>query len=107
MPICPFCSETNPAEAEVCQKCGNAIPREASAEGEPDESEKELVNLLADGKKIEAIKIYRQRTGVGLKEAKDAVEALGAKYGIASKGVGCAGTVLILSLLPLAWKLLG
>ena len=28
------------------------------------------------GKKIEAIKLYRQQTGVGLKEAKDAVEAL-------------------------------
>ncbi len=107
MPICPFCNAMNPAVAEVCEKCGNAIPREASAEGGPDESERELVDLLTDGKKIEAIKVYRQRTGAGLKEAKDAVEALGTKYGIASKGVGCAGMLLILLLPPLAWKLLG
>ncbi|MFJ7155165.1 ribosomal protein L7/L12 [Streptomyces sp. NPDC101118] len=32
--------------------------------------------LLRDGKKIEAIKVYRELTGEGLKEAKDAVEKL-------------------------------
>jgi len=31
--------------------------------------------LADDGKKIEAIKLYREETGLGLKEAKDAVEA--------------------------------
>lgn len=36
----------------------------------------ELRALLQRGNKIEAIKIYRQATGVGLKEAKDAVEAM-------------------------------
>jgi ribosomal protein L7/L12 len=35
------------------------------------------IQLLAhDDKKIEAIKLYRQATGVGLKEAKDAVERM-------------------------------
>jgi len=33
-------------------------------------------NLVDEGKKIEAIKLYRQTTGLGLKEAKDAVEAV-------------------------------
>lgn len=33
-------------------------------------------DLLRAGRKIEAIKAYRELTGVGLKEAKDAVEAL-------------------------------
>ena len=37
-----------------------------------------LLELMRDGKKIEAIKLYRERHGVGLKEAKDAVEALAA-----------------------------
>jgi len=37
----------------------------------------ELVRgLLAQGNKIAAIKIYREVTGVGLKEAKDAIEAI-------------------------------
>jgi ribosomal protein L7/L12 len=107
MPICPFCNEENPAEAEVCKKCGNAIPREEPAEGEPDEFERELLELLKGGRKIEAIKVYRAKMGQGLKEAKDAVEALAAKHGIESKRVGCAGMVLLVLLLPLAWRLLG
>lgn len=36
----------------------------------------EVVALLRDGKKIQAIKVYREITGVGLKEAKDAVERI-------------------------------
>lgn len=32
--------------------------------------------LLRQGKKIEAIKVYRQLTGEGLKESKDAVERM-------------------------------
>ena len=36
----------------------------------------EIYELIARGKLIEAIKIYRQVTGAGLKEAKDAVDAM-------------------------------
>ena len=35
-----------------------------------------LYDFIARGKLIQAIKIYRQTTGVGLKEAKDAVDAI-------------------------------
>jgi large subunit ribosomal protein L7/L12 len=37
---------------------------------------RDLEQLLSAGKKIEAIKLVRGRTGLGLKEAKDAVERL-------------------------------
>jgi hypothetical protein len=37
----------------------------------------EIQQLLRDGRKLEAIKVYRRVYGVGLKEAKDAVERLG------------------------------
>ena len=33
--------------------------------------------LLAQGRKLEAVKAYRDRTGVGLKTAKQAVDAVG------------------------------
>ncbi len=36
----------------------------------------QVAEALWQGRKIEAIKIYRQATGVGLKEAKEAVEAM-------------------------------
>jgi ribosomal protein L7/L12 len=50
--------------------------RKSPARGsDPDELEHTVAQLLADNKKIEAIKIYRQATGLGLKESKDAIEA--------------------------------
>jgi ribosomal protein L7/L12 len=36
----------------------------------------EIIELVRMGRKIEAIRLYRELTGVGLKEAKEAVEAL-------------------------------
>lgn len=57
--------------------------------------EQRVLVLLQGGKKIEAIRIYREQTGVGLKEAKDAVEALAGKHGLATKGAGCAGMLLV------------
>ncbi len=63
-----------------------------------DEYQSRLLDLLRAGRKIEAIKEYRQRTGTGLKEAKESVEALAARHGIVSKSAGCAGMILLLVL---------
>jgi ribosomal protein L7/L12 len=41
----------------------------------PDWTE-DVLDLMDDGQKIPAIKLYRQQTGVGLAEAKSAVEEL-------------------------------
>jgi ribosomal protein L7/L12 len=106
MPICPFCNESNPAEIGVCKKCGGTIPKEESPEGGLSNLEQEILGLMKGEKKIEAIKLLREKTGLGLKEAKDAVEALGAKYGIESKGGGCASVILFMIFVPLAWYLL-
>lgn len=35
-----------------------------------------IMELMKSGQKIQAIKLYREQTGVGLKEAKDYVEGL-------------------------------
>jgi len=36
----------------------------------------EIINLMRQGKKIQAIKLYRQETGAGLKQAKEFVDSL-------------------------------
>ena len=72
------------------------------------EADDDVLELVRGGKKIQAVKVYRERYHVGLKEAKDAVEALAAQHGIAAQGSGCAGVVL-LGLVGLAtgtWRLL-
>jgi len=40
------------------------------------EQERQIRELLAQSQKIAAVKLYRELTGVGLKEAKDAVEII-------------------------------
>ena len=42
------------------------------------------------------MKMYKQQMGVALIEAKQAVEALAARHGIAAKGGGCAGLLLVI-----------
>ena len=91
MPKCRICDHNNPAGTDRCQNCGSwieqAVPSEFSGQEpktgpdehvpqQPDSFEGRVLLLMRAGKKIEAIKIYRQETGSGLKEAKDAVEAL-------------------------------
>jgi ribosomal protein L7/L12 len=41
--------------------------------------DEDIQRLIRAGRKIEAIKLYRERNPVGLKEAKDAVEAIASR----------------------------
>jgi large subunit ribosomal protein L7/L12 len=41
------------------------------------ETSQEVQKLVAKGRKVEAIKILREKSGLGLKEAKDLVDRLG------------------------------
>jgi hypothetical protein len=67
-----------------------------------------ILSLLKQGRKIGAIRLYREKTGVGLKEAKDFIEALAADQGVAaSSRSGCLGVVLLLVFIPLAVIVLG
>lgn len=67
----------------------------------PEEKLTAISNALFAARKIEAIKIYRQCTGVGLYEAKQAVEAIEADLRSASPekfsrapGKGCLGVTV-------------
>lgn len=71
---------------------------------------------LRDGEKILAIKIYREVTGCGLKEAKEYVDRLSAElieqypdqYAKLAKGSGCASVLLIgasITLATIAWSI--
>lgn len=50
--------------------------------------------LVQERRKIEAIKLVRQRTGLGLKEAKDVVDAMERQMGLPVSGPG-SGTGFI------------
>ena len=109
---CPFCNQPNPDDARDCRNCGARLDRrneptpadsdasadrpDAAGDSELSDLERDLLDLLRAGRKIPAIKLCRQETGLGLKEAKDTVEALARKHQIeAPGGSGCAGVLLV------------
>jgi ribosomal protein L7/L12 len=57
-------------------------PDSAFGGGPQTSTDAELLRLINDGRKIEAIKRYRELTGVGLAKAKDAVEELERRYSL-------------------------
>jgi ribosomal protein L7/L12 len=70
---CPYCSNT----VIVPESLRGGAPESAPVQTGPDPAKiQEIVAIARSGNKIEAIKQYRELTGVGLKEAKDTVEAL-------------------------------
>ncbi len=115
MPKCRICDHNNPAGIDRCQNCGTwieqAVPAALAGRGQKNAQESapaseeplpdlnslegQVLVLMQGQQKIRAIKLYREQTGVGLKQAKDAVEALAAKHGI-SQPAGCAGMVLFM-----------
>lgn len=104
MQRCPACDHFNLADAVACERCGQAL----SAESPPDAAtspsmpaadsfEARVLNTARKSGKIAAIKLYREQRGGGLKEAKEAVEAMMAAHGVtAASGGGCGTTVLAL-----------
>ncbi|KAB1909139.1 50S ribosomal protein L7/L12 [Micromonospora tulbaghiae] len=54
---------------------GAAGPGAPAAEAEPEKDEFDVILDADGGKKIQVIKVVRELTGLGLKEAKDLVEA--------------------------------
>jgi hypothetical protein len=72
----------------------------------PPSADAEIRSLLRDRRKIEAIKVLRQHTGLGLKEAKDKVEAIERDLGLppaGATGAGPVGAAVIIILGILAW----
>ncbi len=74
---CENCGAGVTPGAVVCGYCGTTFVTAApGVAGPPSGANPELVRLIRSGQKIEAIRVYRQGIKCGLKEAKDAVEAL-------------------------------
>ena len=75
----------------------------------PDNSAEQIRAALHQGRKIEAIKIYRGQSGAGLKEAKDAIDPLEAdlrtsepeKFSTRKAG-GCSAVMVALVILASA-----
>ena len=73
--------ERTVAQLRLQQGTSHLAPGEVAAVaqapgGAPGQDLTEVMTLLQQGKKIQAVKRYRELTGAGLREAKEAVELL-------------------------------
>ena len=73
--------------SELYERLGQAEPATGFGGGFGDEpasvsaaEDPRIVELVQAGNQIQAIKLYRELTGVGLAEAKDAVDRLAEQY---------------------------
>lgn len=74
---CENCGAGATPGAVACPYCGTTFVAAApGVAGPPSGANPEVVRLIRAGRKIEAIKAHHEATRCGLKEAKDAVEAL-------------------------------
>lgn len=104
MQRCPACDHFNLVDEVTCERCGGTLSAESLDAGvaEPavdpaaDSFEGRVLHAARTNGKIAAIKLYREQRGGGLKEAKEAVEAIMAEYGVTvgTSGSGCGTSVL-------------
>ena len=94
---CSSCAHRNPDDVERCVECGTLLDApEVQPTGIPSALEAELISTVKAGRRIEAIKLYRERTGAGLKEARDAVDKLAGREGVSPPPGGCFGVLALL-----------
>jgi len=73
--VCRTCGGTVSSEATSCPHCGQPMPYTSRQDAGSSMSHSKARELLRQGRKIEAIKVVREETGLGLREAKDLVES--------------------------------
>jgi len=101
-------SQSTGAGLKESKEAVEALSNQQAMGEDKDRSEivEQIVESLRQGNKIQAIKDYRESTGAGLKESKEAIEALIQKYDISMKS-GCASMLLVafsaVTLFFIAW----
>ncbi len=76
MPSCVFCDQDNPAGISNCRLCGGPLPASDAEPLTDDVFRQQLVRLVHEGQRIQAVAAYRRRTGVDLTSAVEAIDSL-------------------------------
>jgi ribosomal protein L7/L12 len=82
---------------EALERGDAPVPRSIPSSGD----DAEILELVRAGQKIRAIKLYRDKTGAGLADAKNAVEAMARAHGLPTAQSGCGAAVLAATLVAL------
>ncbi len=86
------CTLKEAKDAVEAPQLGAGSPRSTEADAD---MEANVLQLLKDGEKIKAVKLYQDRTGTALADSKRAVEAVAARHGIKGQKAGCSVAVAV------------
>jgi ribosomal protein L7/L12 len=111
MSTCPFCNESVSITGTKCPRCGASLfvdDLAPVADTASSATEGDVVSMLQQGRKRDAVRIYREQTGAGWREATDAVQALERTDNLpaASKHVASAAAAVDADLKADLWALL-
>jgi ribosomal protein L7/L12 len=93
------CSLKEAKDAVESLERGDAPPQSTEADAT---LEADVLRLLRDGERIRAAKLYKDRTGASLRDAKQAIESIATRHGIAVPDAGCGGVVIFLMVVAVA-----
>ena len=103
---CPKCDHFNLADAADCERCGRPLAERVLQQAQAEAAESidgQVLTIAGTAGKIAAIKYYREQTGAGLKDAKEAVEQLMSRHNVRAASTGCAGMLLLMAMSGLAF----
>jgi len=91
----------------TCLKCGNkfkageALILQSGGYNLPLEIDKDIVELLNNGNRLAAVKVYKDKSGLGLVESKQYIDSICAKHNIntTSNAGGCTSVIVLLIIL--------
>ena len=76
MPNCIFCDQDNSTGLAACQLCNAPLPESETGRLPDDVFDQQLVRLLSENQRVQAVAAYRRRTKVDLTAAVAAIDAL-------------------------------
>ena len=96
---CPSCgmplSYSYGVEEINCGNCGNIVTVDPYAHTHLPDYEQDILRILRTGKYVDAVKMVRHRSGIGLKEAKQYVDRLAARNRIPVSAGSPKGMLLV------------
>ena len=85
-------AEIDRLEADLNQSAGTTPPSASTSDGRGRAVQQDVEALVQQGRRIEAIKLLRESTGLGLKEAKAQIDAMGG-----NRSSGCLSAIALLA----------
>ncbi len=97
---CPNCKNPVSDNTASCEWCGEILAFKNENINHINKLDAEMIELVKAGKKLEAVKEYKERTGLGLKESKDYIDKISINIpqnlSVAQKKGGCMSIILLL-----------